>query len=131
MIMPQILKQLKSENSTIAEYITLFFVKASKWDAGLQWIFSEKSLILFKEILNSKDDVIKIRVLDTFCHISASSSASFTLCLKHGFLDEVVKIVVSDDILLQLNAMELLIKVFTEINMTFVVDEHPRRSHLP
>jgi len=94
-----------------SEKVSSLLSKMCQYPLGLNVVFHSNSIASFRKIMNSHNETVRFRVLALFARIAPISSAAFLQCQKNGFLDDIVSLIDSTDILEKLNAIELLDQV--------------------
>ena len=82
--------------------------------SGNGWLFNDEFIRLFKHLISSKNAVTRFRIYDVFVAYITNYPEYMELCKQCGIFDDLIAIILhSDDVLVQLNALEILSQIAT------------------
>jgi len=112
----------------VAKETTSLFLWMAETPEGLKAIVSSASTKRF-QLLGSQDETVRFRVLDIMVRLTQLSEEHLVAVEATGFLQQIVNQVQIDDILVQLNAIELLIQLaMTHQGMKYLSSQGVIRS---
>ncbi|CEG70950.1 hypothetical protein RMATCC62417_06760 [Rhizopus microsporus] len=105
-----ILTTLAFQDTKTAQKASELLYKAAFTEPGQEVIFNSTTCAIFKQLLKV-NETVKFRIYDLLIRISSISDHAFELCEATGLLHEFMSELTSDDLLVKINAIELLNEV--------------------
>ncbi|CAL7947864.1 unnamed protein product [Xylocopa violacea] len=99
--------RIGDDNLMVSKCAMCIMKEIGKIANGLQILYTGELLRCFARLL-AKNDVISFRVYEVVVDIAKSSKAGLEASAQSGFLNSLFNILESEDILLQVNALEIL-----------------------
>lgn len=112
-LLSSVVNLIGNENLSVAKPAMDVLRNLGKTTKGLQTLYSGILLRSIAKVL-SKDDVVKFRVYEVIVDIAKEGPEALDASVKSGFLQSLLSILDKDDVLVQLNALEII----TELAMT-------------
>jgi len=126
-IFPMVIDSIGREMEVSKETVSLFLWLAETPE-GMKALTSNQTTNRFQQ-LSAKDETIRFRVLDLMVRLTQLSEEHLVAVEATGFLQQIVNQVHIDDILVQLNAIELLIHLaMTHQGMKYLSNQGVIRS---
>lgn len=101
-----IINRIGDNELTVAECAMNIVTKVGKNPNGLHILYKGELLRTFARLL--QDDTISFRVYEVIVDIAKTSREALEVTAQSGFLNSLINVLENDDILLQLNALEIL-----------------------
>ncbi|KAI9283083.1 26S proteasome non-ATPase regulatory subunit 5 [Umbelopsis sp. AD052] len=109
-IFVMVLTTLSFQSPEVAEKASDILYKVALTKDGLGEFFSQQSIAILKAIATI-NETIKFRVYELIIKVAGSSEKGFELAENDMLLDDVIEEVKSDDILIKINAIEMLMEM--------------------
>jgi 26S proteasome non-ATPase regulatory subunit 5 len=108
----KIVELLADSNIGVTERAAECLVEMVKLPEGVNVVFEGDTLLnIMRLYLRKNDDNLKFRILDIAAQFAGLGEPVFGLISKSGFLEYILQELDNDDLLIQLNAIELLEKI--------------------
>ncbi|KAI8985038.1 26S proteasome non-ATPase regulatory subunit 5 [Pilobolus umbonatus] len=109
-IFPLVLATLAFQDTRTADKTVNLLYRLSQTTAGQNAFFGPTCLAMLKQLLHV-NDITSFRVYDLIIKVATSSDAAFDMCEKSGLLQKFLGELRTDDLLVKINAIELLNKI--------------------
>ncbi|KAK7865653.1 hypothetical protein R5R35_006910 [Gryllus longicercus] len=122
-ILESVVTCLKSSDIALAKSASALLVKLGEYPSALDVIFSQ-GIIETLKCIQTKGDITRFRVFEVTILIATHSLEGLCACENNGFLKTLVKELESEDVIMQLNALELLSKLARQSHGLVWLQEH-------
>ncbi|XP_015596966.1 26S proteasome non-ATPase regulatory subunit 5 [Cephus cinctus] len=102
-----IVDKVADEDIAVAKLAMDVLKEIGSSNEGLKVFYAGPIMRMFARML-SKNDTISFRIYETVVNISKSSKEGLEASINSGFLSSLITVLENDDILLQLNALEIM-----------------------
>lgn len=123
-----IVNKIADDNLNVAKCAMCIMKEIGKNQSGLQVLYKGELLRSFARLL-SKNDIVSFRVYEVVVDIAKSSKEGLEASAQSGFLNSLFDILESEDILLQVNALEVLMQLaLTEEGLSYLEQQEVLRK---
>lgn len=115
-----IINRIADDNLMVAKYAMSTMKEVGKNVNGLQIIYTGELLRSFARLL-VKNDIVSFRIYEVVVDIAKSSKEGLEISARSGFLNSLLDLLENNDILLQVNALEILTQLaLTEEGLSYL-----------